>query len=45
MGDAMPEDNVRATDDTGNLPARFPRRGILLDPVTTRYQRGFLFDD
>jgi hypothetical protein len=33
MGDAMPDDNVRVTDDTDNLRARFPRWGILFDPL------------
>jgi hypothetical protein len=29
----MPDDNVRAIEDTGNLRARFPRWGILFDPL------------
>jgi hypothetical protein len=29
----MPDDNARATDDTRNLRARFPRWGILFDPL------------
>jgi len=29
----MPDDNVRATEDTGKLRARFPRWGILFDPL------------
>jgi len=29
----MPDDNVHAADDTGNLRARFPRWGILFDPL------------
>jgi hypothetical protein len=53
MGAAMPDDNVLATDDTDNLQARFPRRGILLDhrelfisPTVTIDQRpGSGFDD
>jgi hypothetical protein len=33
MGDAMPDDYVHASDVTGNLRARFPRWGILFDPL------------
>jgi len=33
LGDAMPDNNVRATDDTRKLRARFPRWGILFDPL------------
>jgi hypothetical protein len=29
----MPDDNAHATDDTRNLRARFPRWGILFDPL------------
>jgi hypothetical protein len=33
LGDAMPDDNARADDDTRKLRARFPRWGILFDPL------------
>jgi hypothetical protein len=33
MGDAMPDDNGQTTEDTRNLRARFPRWGILFDPL------------
>ena len=29
----MPDDNARAADDTRTLRARFPRWGILFDPL------------
>jgi hypothetical protein len=29
----MPDDNAHATDDIRNLRARFPRWGILFDPL------------
>ena len=29
----MPDDNARAADDTRKLRARFPRWGILFDPL------------
>jgi hypothetical protein len=29
----MPDDNAHAADDTRNLRSRFPRRGILFDPL------------
>jgi hypothetical protein len=29
----MPDDNARPDDDTRKLRARFPRRGILFDPL------------
>jgi hypothetical protein len=32
-GDAMPGDNAHAADDTRKLRARFPRWGILFDPL------------
>jgi hypothetical protein len=33
VGDAMPDDNARAADETRKLRARFPRWGILFDPL------------
>jgi hypothetical protein len=33
MGDAVPDDNVHAIDDARNLRVRFPRRGMLFDPL------------
>ena len=33
LGDAMPDDNARADDDMRKLRARFPRWGILFDPL------------
>ena len=33
VGDAMPDINAHAADDTRKLRARFPRWGILFDPV------------
>jgi hypothetical protein len=33
MGDAMPDDNAHATHATRDLRARFPRWGILFDPL------------
>jgi hypothetical protein len=33
LGDAMPDDNAHAADDTRKLRARFPRWGILFDPL------------
>jgi hypothetical protein len=32
-GDVMPDDNIHAIDDTGKLRAKFPRWGILFDPL------------
>jgi hypothetical protein len=31
----MPDDNVHAADDTRRLRARFPRWGILFDPLSS----------
>jgi hypothetical protein len=36
-GDAMPDDNARAADDTRKLRARFPRWGILFDPLESMW--------
>jgi len=33
VGGAMPDDNAQAADDTRTLRARFPRWGILFDPL------------
>jgi hypothetical protein len=33
LGDAMPDDNAHAADDARKLRARFPRWGILFDPL------------
>jgi hypothetical protein len=33
LGEAMPEDNAHAADETRELRARFPRWGILFDPL------------
>src|SRR5262250_1225211 len=33
LGDAMPDDNAHAADGTRSLRARFPRWGILFDPL------------
>ena len=33
LGDAMPDDGAKAADDTRKLRARFPRWGILFDPL------------
>jgi hypothetical protein len=33
LGDAMPDDQAHAADDTRNLRTRFPRWGILFDPL------------
>src|SRR5580700_6169679 len=32
-GDVMPDDNAHAIDDTRKLRAKFPRWGILFDPL------------
>jgi hypothetical protein len=33
LGDAMPDDHAHAADDTRRLRTRFPRWGILFDPL------------
>ena len=33
----MPDGNAQATDDTRNLRARFPRWGILFDPLESMW--------
>jgi len=33
----MPDGNAHATDDTRNLRARFPRWGILFDPLESMW--------
>jgi hypothetical protein len=33
----MPDDNARAADDTRKLRARFPRWGILFDPLESMW--------